>query len=841
MPFWLKLGLRELRGGLSGFRVFLLCLALGVGGVAAVGSVVSAIEHGLAAQGREILGGDVAVEFSYRFATAPERAWLDRQGRVSEVTDLRSMLDAGGDAADRALVQVKGVDAAYPLYGAARLEGGGDLQSALALRDGVYGLVADPVVIARLGIAPGARVTLGGGSFELRGALAAEPDQASARFLMGPRVIVQTDGLLAAGLLGEGTLFSTAYRVRGADVHALRLGFESAFPNAGGRWRDTSDPAPGARRVVDRLGSFLVLTGLAALAVGGVGVGAAVQGYLGRKTRTIAALRTIGAGAGEILAGYSLQIGAIAGLGILAGLVLGGGAVLVAGPMLAERLPVPAEFGLYPRPLALAALYGALTAALFTLWPLARLRELRPAVLFRETAEEPGGWPRPAMLGLVLLLALVLVATVIATSGEPGLAAWVTGAVAAGFAVLRAAAWGARAGARRLAHAPVLRHRPGLRLALGAIGAPGGQTGEVVLALGLGLGVLAAIGQIDANMQRVIRDELPQGSPAFFFVDIQQHQLDPFRELIAGIEDVGKIDTAPMMRGIVTHLNGVPAAEAKYDPDAGWVLRGDRGLTYSAGLPDGATVIRGDWWPQDYSGPPLVSFAEEEAGELGLDVGSTITVNVLGRPLTARVANLRPVVWGGLGINFLMVFNPSALAGSPHGHIATVHAEPDAEAPVMRATARAFPNVTAIRVRTQVERFSKALEDLGAATRWAALALFATGLAVLVGAAGTAAQRQTGEAAVLKVLGASRSRILGSFALRAGLMGALAGGVALIWGTAAAWGATRFVLHMSFVPEGWAALVVVAGGAALNLLAGMAFAMRPLSRRPAGVLRQAAG
>ena len=840
-PFWLKLGLRELRGGLEGFRVFLLCLALGVGGIAAVGSVIAAIEHGLAAQGREILGGDVAAEFTYRFAAPDERAWLDGQGAVSEVVELRSMLDAGGDGADRALVQVKGVDGAYPLYGALRLEGGADPAAALAPQGGVYGLIADPVLLARLGAEPGARVRLGGGTFELRALLEAEPDHASVRFAMGPRVIVLTEGLRAAGLLGAGTLFTTSYRMRAADPGAVQAGFAARFPDAGARWRDRADPAPGARRVVDRLGAFLILTGLAALAVGGVGVGAAVRGYLGRKTRAIAALRTIGAGSAEILAGYGFQIGVIAGLGILAGLALGAGAVWLAGPLLAARLPVPADFGLYPAPLALAALYGALAAALFTLWPLARLGEMRPAALFRETAGEPRGRMRPAMLAAVALLALVLGAAVIGFSGEPRLALWVAGSVIAGFAVLRVAAWGASLGARRLSHAALLRNRPGLRLALGAFGAPGGQTADVVLALGLGLGVLAAIGQMDANMQRVIREELPQGSPAFFFVDIQRDQLDPFLELVGGVPGTGKVRTAPMLRGIVTHLDGVPAAEAKIDPAAAWVLRGDRGLTYARDLPEGATVSKGAGWSADYNDPPLVSFAEEEAGELGLDVGSTITVNVLGRALTARVASLRPVVWQGLGINFLMVFNPSALMGAPHGSIATVHAAPEAEAPVMRAVARAFPNVTAIRVRTQVERFSKALEDLGAATRWAAAALFGTGLAVLAGAAGTAAQRQTGEAAILKVLGASRRRILGSFALRAGLLGALAGAVALLWGTAAAWGATRFVLNMPFEPDPWAALAVVAGGAVLNLLAGMAFALGPLGRRPAGVLRQAAG
>ncbi|MDH3668402.1 MAG: FtsX-like permease family protein [Paracoccaceae bacterium] len=841
MPFWVSLALRELRGGLAGFRVFLACLILGVGGIAVVGSMTAAIERGLAAEGRQILGGDASLSFTYRFANDNERAWIESQGQISEVADLRSML-ARGD--DRALAQVKGVDGVYPLYGALSLSNGGDLAPALAPTSGVYGLVTEPVLAERLGLSPGDRVELAGVPFDFRGTIAVEPDRISGGFALGPRVIALTEGLRAGGLLGPGTLFTALYRMRvepGAKLEKIRDGFTDAFPEAGARWRDRNNAAPGLQRFVDRLGAFLTLTGLAALAIGGVGVGAAVRGYLGRKTKTIAALRAIGASAGELFAAYALQIALIGVAGIAAGLALGAGLVALAGPFLAERLPVPAEFAVYPRPLAIAGLFGALTAALFALWPLAQLREMRPALLFRDLNEGGTVRPRGGMLALLALLAATLGWAVIGLSGAPDLALWVVGAVAGAFITLRVMAWLARVAARHLAHACWLRHRPGLRLALGAIGAPGGQTGDVVLALGLGLGVLAAIGQTDANMQRLIRAQLPEGSPAFFFVDIQTDQLERFRSLITDVEGAGRIESAPMLRGVVTHLNGVPAAEAQIDPDGAWVLRGDRGVSYAAAPPPGAVITEGTWWEAGNASEPLVSFSAHEGAKLGLTLGSTITVNVLGRPVTARVANLRQIEWQGLGINFLMILNPAALAGAPHSHIATVHASPGAEAPIMRAVGRALPNVTTIRVRDQVTRVSEGLQDLGAATRWAAAALLMTGLVVLIGAAGTAAERQTGEAAILKVLGADRARILASFALRALILGALAGLVALAWGWAAAWGATRFVLDGPFVFQPGTALAVVLGGALLNLAAGLAFSLYPLRLRPARVLRRAAG
>ncbi|MEM6548092.1 MAG: FtsX-like permease family protein [Pseudomonadota bacterium] len=837
-PVALTIARRELRGGLSGFRVFIACLALGVAGIAGVGSVTAAIERGLAAEGRTILGGDVAVTYTYRPATAEERAWLDASGEVSEVFDLRSMI---GKGTDRALAQVKAVDTAYPLYGEAEVDIG-DFADAIAERDGVWGLVTEPVLAERLALRPGDRVRLGVAEFEYRGALVNEPDRAGGGFQLGPRLIVASAGLRAAGLLAEGSLFETVYRVRtalGADLAAMETGLAETFPDAGARWRDRANAAPGISRFVERLGAFLTLVGLAALVVGGVGVAAAVRGYLTKKVPTIAALRAVGASAGTVFTAYLAQIGVLAAIGVVAGIMLGGGTVALAGPIFADRLPIPASFAVYPWPLAVAALYGVLVAAIAALVPLAWLREVRPAVLFRGFGPK-GGLPRRTMLAVLVALLAGLVAAVSLLSGAPVIALWVMGGIAAALLVLRAAGWLMAKAAWSLGHSRFVRRRPGLRLALAALGAPGAETVNVVMALGLGLGVLAGISQIDANMQRLITTQLPEGAPAFFFVDIQPDQLEPFRERLAATDGVESVETAPMLRGVVTHLNGVPATEAEVDPAGAWVLRGDRGVTYSDTPPEGSVLTEGTWWPADYTGPPLVSFAEEEGRELGLSIGSTITISVLGRPIQAEVANFRVVEWRGLGINFLIVLSPNALAGAPHTHLATVHAAEASEAPILRLTAEDYGNVTAVRIRDQITRVADALGNLGAATRWGAIAVLATGFAVLIGAAATAAEAQTREAALLKVLGAVRRRILMSFALRAGLLGLAAAVVALVWGSLAAWGVTRFLLDADFILRIWPAVWVLLGGMGLSLLTGLVFSLKPLRLRPATVLRQSA-
>ncbi len=835
---------REMRGGLKAFRVFLACLALGVGAVAAVGSVRTAISEGLEREGRAILGGDAELEFTYRRPDAEERAWMDaRAVEVSETIDFRSMAVADSEATgqtERGLTQVRAVDDAYPLVGAAELAPDIPLSEALGQRDGRFGVVMEPLLIDRLGIEVGDVIRLGSNAFEVRASLERVPDAAASGFALGPRTLVYIEGLEGSGLLQPGSLYEAEVRMTlppEADLDAMEARLARDFPDAGIRWRDRTTAGAGVERFVNRIGSFLVLVGLAALAVGGVGVSAAVRSYLEEKTETIATLKTLGASGDEIFAIYLIQIATLAVIGVGIGLALGAGVPALLGPLLASMLPVPALFAVYAGPMAEAALYGLLTALLFALWPLARAREIRAAGLFRDIVSPSAEWPARRFLYVIGGVAVALALAAILLSGAALFAAWFVAGVAAALAVLWAAAKLVRRGSAKLARSRWVRGKPALRLAFASVGGPGGETVGAVLSLGLGLTVLAAIGQVDFNLRDLIDRELPDRAPAFFFVDIQNAQLDPFLEATRGVEGFETVDTAPMLRGVITRLNGVPAAEAEIDEGGGWILRGDRGVTYAAGKPADAELVEGEWWPEDYSGDPLVSFSAEHAALLNLEIGDTVTVNVLGREITGTIANTRVVDFSDMGINFLMAFDPGAFRGAPHTHIATVYAGGEAEGPLLRDVSTAFPNVTAIRVRDAIERVSDGLGQIAAAARWGAAVTLVTGLVVLLGAAAAGERRRTYEAAILKTVGAARARILSSFALRAAMTGAAAGSVAILFGAVAGWAVITFVMEAEFAFEPVSALIIVLGGAAASLGAGLAFALRPLAARPAQVLR----
>ncbi|MCI5112486.1 MAG: FtsX-like permease family protein [Marivita sp.] len=828
---------RELRGGLKGFRIFLACLALGVAAIAGVGSVRSAIQSGLEAQGSILLGGDASVEFTYRFAEPEERAYLESISTgISEITDFRSMVVKDPDGvAERALTQVKSVDAAYPLTGAVVLDPAMPLADALAGNGTQPGAVMAPLLADRLGLEPGDSFRLGTQDFTLSAILVTEPDSSASGFSLGPRTMVTTEALRDAGLLQPGTLYETEYRLllpEGSDLDALETATGAAFPSSGLRWRDSRNGAPGVARFVERLGAFLILVGLSGLAVGGIGVSAAVRAYLARKTSVIATLRTLGATRATIFQTYFLQIGALSLLGICIGLVLGALVPILFGPLISASLPVPAIFTIHPAPLIEAALYGILTALVFTLWPLARTEDIRPAMLFRDALD--GGKALPAwryvIATLVLLGLLVGVASLF--SGSPFLTLWTAGGLIGALIVLVLAAIAIRWIAKRSTRA--VRGHPVWRWALASIGGPRDAAAPVVLSLGLGLSVLAAVGQIDGNLRTAIDRDLPEVAPAYFFVDIQPDQIDQYTQMLENDPVVARIDTAPMLRGVLTQINGRPAREVAGDH---WVVTGDRGITYAV-QPDANTrVVAGEWWAPDHDGPAEVSFAIEEAEEMGLSLGDTLTVNVLGRDITATITSFRDVDFSTAGMGFVMTLTPNALRGAPHTFISTVYAPAEDEARILRELATAFPNITAISVRDAIDRVSVLLEGIGAAVRWGAAATLLTGFLVLIGAAAAGESARTYEAAVLKTLGASRARILQSFALRSALLGGGAGLVALGAGILGSWAVTTFIMDSSFAVVWPSAFGVVVGGILATLLAGLIFAWRPLAARPAQVLR----
>ena len=836
-----RFSLREMRGGLSGFLIFLTCIALGVAAIGGVNSVARAITAGVANEGQALLGGDLRFELNQREVTAPERAFLDSLGTVATSANMRSMVRLE-DGSDQTLAEVKSIDTAYPLYGALATEPQLPYTDLFGEKAGVFGAAAPDLMFERLGLKPGARVKLGNAIFELRAKLLAEPDAVSDGFGFAPRLLISQEGLAASGLVQPGSLVEHASKVKvpvgtsEADITAMRTRATTDFPQAGWSIRTRTNAAPALSSNIERFSQFLTLVGLTSLVVGGVGVANAVRAYLDGKRGVIATFKSLGASGGFVFTVYLVQILIIAGIGILIGLVLGALMPFVASAALQNVLPVPAEGGIYPGALAMAALFGLLVTLAFALLPLGRARDVPATALFREMGFEGSSLPRRIYVGLALDIAVVLALLSIWFSGDRRIAMIFVGAVIFSFIVLRVVGNGVQWLARK---SPRVRSTS-LRLAIGNIHRPGALTPSVVLSLGLGLTLLVTLALIDGNLRQQITGSLPERAPNFFFVDIQPDEVQDFAAFIKAQAPKGDLVQVPMLRGRVVEINGLDVQKVKVPAQGAWVLRGDRGLTYSDAIPENASLAEGVWWAKDYAGEPLVSFSAQEGREIGLKVGDTLTVNVLGRNVTARIANFRDVKWESMGINFVMVFSPNTFAGAPHSWLATLtekDATSEQESKLLNAVTRQFPAVTSVRVKDALDIVNRLVGQLGTAIRAAASVALIASVLVLSGALAAGNRARIHDAVVLKTLGATRRTLIAAFSLEYALIGLATAAFALFAGGVASWFVVSRVMGLpsSFSPQ--VALVTVVAALVLTVGFGLAGTWRVLGHKAAPVLR----
>lgn len=829
---------RELRGGLEGFRVFVACLALGVAAIAGVGSLASAIEAGLKADGRILLGGDIDLQLTHVPATRDQVAWMRANASdVSEVVQMRAMA-IREDAERRRLIELKAVDDVYPLYGDLVLSDGADFE-ALDKEDGAWGLIGARQFAERLELEIGDRLTIGEATFFLQGTFLSEPDKGTQAFNLGPRVFIPKASIPETQLEQPGSLIRYHYRIKlvpGTDVTAWIARLNEAFPEAGWRVRALDDAAPNIQRFVDRVGLFLTLVGLTALLVGGVGVGNAVRSFLNQRTATIATLKCLGAPTATIFATYMMQVTVLAAFGIVIGLVIGGLGPALAVPLLGDSLPVEARVGFFPEPLALAAAFGMLTTLVFALWPLAKASSVPAATLFRDLLNPVTGRPGPKMAIALAVSALSLVGLAVLTADQPVIAlAFVLGSVATLLA-FRGAASGAMALARRMPRPRDMR----IALALSNLYRPGAPTGSVIVSLGLGLTVLITVAMIEGNLSKQVSETFRGEAPGYYFIDVQPDQIDSFRETLDQFDGLQRYDTVPMLRGRITALAGTPVEEIEPHPEVAWMLRGDRGITWSRTPPvQGSALVAGDWWPEDYNdvSRPLVSFDAEAAEYFGLGIGDTIQVNVLGRDVEAEIYNLREIDWATLGINFIMIFSPGLIESAPQMFIATAYLDADREVALERVVTDLYPNVSAIRVKEVLEGVDQILQNLATAvTAIAGIAILA-GVLVLAGAVAAGQGRRIYDAVVLKVLGATRQDVLMAYLLEFGVLGLVTATIAGLVGSLAAFIVIDQVMQAEwiFVPE--AALLTVGVALLATLSLGFLGTWSALGRKAAPLLR----
>ncbi|MEO1044271.1 MAG: FtsX-like permease family protein [Pseudomonadota bacterium] len=832
---------RDLNGRFRGLRLLFICLFLGVATLATIGSLTTSITSELSQRGQEILGGDVEIAISQRYASEEERVAFDSAGSVSETNRMRAMARAVGDDAQtdsgpsRVLVELKGVDALYPHYGAVLFADGSTLDAPLDNQSVVVG----QGLIDRLNLGIGDRLQFGTAQFTITHIVTEEPDRIGEGFTLGPVALVSLDGLARTGLVQPGSLYETKYRIKtpaGANPAAVAENLTAQFPTAGWEVKDREEGAPGTTRFIERLGQFLGLVGLTALIVAGIGVGNGVSSYLAGKRGSIATFKVLGAETGDIARIYLLQLAAVAALAIVTGLLLGALVPPLIIAALGDVLPVSPGISLHPVPLLAAALYGLLIAIIFALPPLARARYVPAAGLFRDLVDGQRRFD-PLTVVLVMIAFAAIVALAMLTAREPLFSAGFLGASLAMLLLLALLGVAIRWIAARLPRP----RQPLVRLAMAGLHRPGAQTGALVVALGLGLTLFVILAAIQTSLTGEITRSVPQRAPSLFALDIPVDREAELRERVAIVDADAEVATVPALRGRITAYGDTRVADLEELPEGAWYLRGERGLTYAAELPQGSELIDGQWWPLLYNGPPLVSIDEEMAGVLGLEVGDTLSVSLLGREMTAEIASLRKINWETLGFNYTMVFSPNALRDAPHNLAATVSLSDPGNDLLERKASNVilelFPSATVIEVSEIIGEVRTILNQMATAITAAAAITILSGLAVLIGAIAASRQARTYDSVILKTLGATRRQILLVQAMEYGLLSLILALVALGLGYAASWYVMTQIFQFGFAPDWTIVMLTLGGGALLTLVVGLVGALPVLAAKPAQALR----
>ena len=898
---------RETRAAWRHFLYFFGCIALGVGALVGVSLFAANVERAVTREARGLLGGDLEVRLSRSISQKGEAVLQSLTSRgiaITHATELVAMAARadGGQAyaaQQTQIVELKAVEAGYPLYGRVKLDPDRPLSSLLAPpasacaepngtppvpvptrhapratpHASCYGALVQESLLIRMGLSMGDHLKIGQAVFTITGLILKEPDRVANLFSLGPRVMISREGLAAAELVKPGSRVRERYLLglpAATSAHPLLYELRGRLAGESVRVTTYRDAQPQLKQFLDQLTRYLGLIGLAALFVGCIGVATTVRAFLREKLQTIAVLKTVGADSGTVVRTYLVQALLLGVIGSLAGTVLGVSLQGALPPLLAGLLTTNLLDQIeFTHTLTIASLLpilkglalGILTTLLFTLWPLLSIREIRPALIFRREVVKTDAaqrQDRPArrldwrwLLGIADPLRSFTAVGIAA--GLAGLAIWQAGSWRIGLLFIGALAVAAVAlwlAARLLVQA--IRLVPGppslaIRHAMSNLYRPGSQTTGVMVSIGIGVMIIVAVSLLERSLIRQVGESRPTDAPTFFFIDIQPDQKDGVLRLIHEKSGDSLPETTPLVRSRLHAINGQPVkveeegvqeGDSKQDRRKNWYFTREYVLTFLDDLPKDNVVTKGTWWKQGQRlDKPLVSVEEEAAKNLGVNLGSTIAFEIQGATVSAEVNSIRKVGWGNFSTNFYMILSPGSLEGSPFTYVATVRVPPEKEVPLQQAVVGAFPNVTAINIGDVLDSFARILDRLSLAIRAIAVFCILTGMIVMAAALATTRYRRLYESAILKALGATRGLITCSYAVEYALLGMVAGLIGIVLASALSWAVLYFILDLPWTLQPDVLAIGFALTVLLTLTIGFLSTYRILGQRPLAVLR----
>ena len=830
--------LRDLRGAskVRSLWVFCACLMLGIALIAVCGSLLQLVRDGFEQQERNLYGGDLQIS-QRQSISETQQNWLVQNAQVSRVLELRTML--GTEDGDFTVVELQSVDDAYPLYGQMLLEPETTLQQAVALspESGLWGAAFDPALIQQLGLQTGQTVHIGDLQVELRAVILQQPDRSLRADFRGPPVIIDERALEQSGLLLPTSLIDYDYRIRtNKDPIKWREDLIKAFPDASWEVETVKERGEFIGRRLDQVASVLLLVGFSTLLIGGLGVANSVGAYLQTKLRTLATLQSLGARAPQVASVYIGQITLLALLASTVGAIFGSTMAWLSAKSLSNKLPIEPNLQALTLPTLMAIALGLCTALIFTLPTLGRTLNAPTGSLIRGIDVGQSATPKVYRWSTVVigvLGALLLVWFV----PQP--------LVGAGFIVfillllllLDTIVKLIRASAAKFSKSSALDGQFALRMAIAGLYRPGASLRPMLLSLGTALTLLVTSALVIASTYKTLQDTVPNRAPSLVFYDLQKDQVQNFNNEVAAIDGYQSHAVAPLVLGRLTRVNGEYLTDSSVAERA-LEANDEHKLSYRYKNIDNTKVDRGEWWPDNYNGPPLVAMEDREADQLGLKTGDKLQFTIMGQPIDVTLVAIYAQARFETSFWLEAVFTNNVLDPFISRHIGSVTLTPDTDIAAQSTLGESFPNVVTIRTAKVLAASREILS--GASLAMMLIAAVSLGASVLVMASVVAVnrQRQVYEASVMHAMGTRMGEVMKSVVFEYGLLSVVLSLFAICVGSILGQALLTYWLKISSSGSLWAGAIVAVAASTLCLFAGALWLLLTLKATPAMLLKQ---
>ena len=832
--------LRDLRGAskVRSLWVFCACLMLGIALIAVCGSLLQVVRDGFEQQERNLFGGDLQVSQRQKISE-PQREWLTQNAQVSRILELRTML--GTSEGDFTVVELQSVDNAYPLYGQVRLEPDITLQQAVdkSPASDLWGAAFDPALAEQLGLKVGQKVSIGDLQVELRAVILEQPDRSLRADFRGPPVILDERALEQSGLLSPTSLIDYDYKIRtDTDPVEWREKLTAQFPDASWEVDTVEERGEFIGRRLDQVASVLLLIGFSTLLIGGLGVANSVGAYLQTKLQTLATLQSLGARAPQVASVYIGQITVLATLASTIGALIGSSVAWLVARSLSDRLPIEPTLQTLLLPTLMAIVLGVCTALAFTLPALGRTLSIPTGSLIRGLATDHAEIPKPYKWGTIIISALGVL-LLIWFVPEP-----LTGAAFVVFILLLLLLLDyivklISTSAEKLSHNASLDGMFALRMAVAGLYRPGASLRPMLLSLGTALTLLVASALVIASTQRTLLDTVPDDAPSLVFYDLQKDQVQNFNNAVTDIEGYKTHAIAPLVLGRLTRVNGENLADSSVAKRA-LEANDEHKLSYRLKNIDNTTVDRGEWWPDDYSGPPLVAMEDREADQLELKPGDKLQFNIMGQNIDVTLAAIYTQARFQTRFWLEAVFTDDVLDPFISRHIGSVALTPNADIAAQSALGENFPNVVTIRTAKVLAATKSILSSASLAMMLIAAVSLSASVLVMASVVAVNRQRQIYEASVLHAMGTRMSDVMKSVVFEYGLLSVVLSLFAMIVGSVLAQIMLSFWLKISSSGSFWTGALVAVVASVLCLFTGALWLLLTLKVTPAVLLKRGA-